>query len=242
MNPQEEYYNDLLIQFGLFTTATTLITFVVAVFKVKYFNKPLWVFFFYVLATIFSYTLEQVFIWSVNAHTDFWLPYLKRFDISDTHFLEVISTLKNFLLVGWAYSILLEGKFGKLVKYISLLLALFAIIDYLYISGYKSTSVFISTLVGFFMVLIPMIYLWFLYHQDNKISIYKIPYFWFSVALITSHLLGLLFYFMSDKIYKTDFILFVKISIIRNCITILRHCVFAYGFWLARYVRFLPKP
>jgi hypothetical protein len=241
MNPQEEYYNNILIQFGQFTTASTFITFVAAIFRIKYFNKPLWVFFIYVLATILSYALEQAFIWSVNAHTDFWLPYLKRFDIGDTHFLQIISTLKNFIFLGWAYSLLLAGELGKFVKYFSLFLALLAIIDYLFITGYKAPGVLMPTVVGFFMVSLPMLYLWFLYHKNNRISIYKIPYFWFSIALVIAHLLGLIFYFMGEKVYKTDFILFVKISIVRNFITIIRSSVFAYGFWMAKYVRFLPK-
>jgi hypothetical protein len=58
---------------------------------------------------------------------------------------------------------------------------------------------------------------------------------------VVAHLLGLLFYFMGEKVYQTDFILFVKISLVRNIITIIRSCVFAYGFWMAKYVRFLPK-
>ncbi len=127
------------------------------------------------------------------------------FDISDTHFLQIISTLKKFLLLGWVYSVLLKGELGKFIKYFSLFLILFALIDYFYITGYKAPGV-LMTIVGFFMVLWPMLYLWFLYHQHNRISIYKIPYFWFSIALIMAHILGLLFYFVGEKVYKIDFI------------------------------------
>lgn len=241
MTPQEKYYNDFLIIFGQFTTATMYITFIVAVFFIKYFNKPLWVFFTYIVATIFANSLEQVFIWTVNTHTDFWLPYLRKFDIGDTHFLGIISTLKNFILLGWFYKILLNNQWGKYVQYLGIFLSIFSIIDYIWITGYKAPGVLMPTISGFFVVLVPMIYLWFLYKRDNRISIYKIPYFWFSIALIVAHLLGLLFYFMGEKVYKTDFILFVKISVIRNIITILRYFIFAYGFWMAKYIRFLPK-
>ncbi|MCU0470659.1 MAG: hypothetical protein MUF58_18890 [Arcicella sp.] len=238
MTPQEEYYNELLTQFGQITTATMFITFIVALFNVKYFNKPLWIFFGYIVATILSNAIEQLFIWSVNTHTDFWLPYLRKFGIGDTHFLGIISTLKNFLLIGWFYATLLEKPFGKYVQYVSIFLAFMSVIDYIWITGYHVAGVLMPTLTGFFTMIVPMLYLWFLYHRDNKISLYKIPYFWFSIALIVAHLLGLLFYFVSEKLYQTNFILFVKISIVRNIVTILRHFVFAYGFWLSRYVRF----
>lgn len=241
MTPQEKYYNDFLTIFGQFTTATMYLTFIVAVFRIRYFNKPLWVFFAYIVVTILANTLEQVFIWAVSTYTDFWLPYLRKFDIGDTHFLGIISTLKNFLILGWFYKLLLDTNWGKYLQYLSIFLAIFAVIDYIWITGYKAPGVLMPTISGFFVVLAPMLYLWQLYKRNNRFSIYKIPYFWFSIPLIVANLLGLFFYSVGEKIYETNFILFVKISVARNVITILRYFVFAYGFWLAKYVRFLPK-
>jgi hypothetical protein len=241
MTPLEKEYNDILIQFGQFTTVATYLPLVVAIFRIKHFNKPLWVFFGYIVATVFTNSLEQIVIWAVGAYPHFLVPYLHKLGIENTLFLGIFSTLKNLLLIGWFYGLLLRDKHGKYIKYLSVFLAIFAIIDYLFITGYKVTGVLMPTIVGFFVVLVPMTYLWFLYRKDNRISIYKIPYFWFSIALVVAHLLGLLFYFMGEKVYKTDFVLFVKISLLRNCITIIRSCVFAYGFWMAKYLRFLPK-
>jgi hypothetical protein len=241
MTPLEKQYNDILTQFGQFTTAATYITLVVAVFRIRYFNKTMWVFFVYIVATIFIYTLEATFIWAVKNYTAFWLPYLKKFDITDTNFLEILSTLKSIILIAWFYKVLLTEKWEKYVVYVGTIMTIFAIVDYIWITGYKSSGMLITTFVGLFLIIIPMIYLWQLYKRDNRISIYKIPYFWFSIALIIANLLGLFFYFVSDKMYKTDFILYVKLSVARNVITILRYFVFAYGFWLAKYIRFLPK-
>ncbi|MES2519044.1 MAG: hypothetical protein V4585_13100 [Bacteroidota bacterium] len=241
MTPFEKEYNDILVQFGQLTTAATYLTLIIGFWVIKYFNKPLWVFFAYIVATVFTNSLEQIVIWSVGAYPKLLVPYLHKFGIENTLFLGIFSNLKNLLLLGWFYSLLLTDKLGKYVRYLSLSLAGFAIIDYLFITGYKVSGVLTPTLTGFFVVLVPMTYLWVLYNRDNRISIYKIPYFWFSIALIIAHLLGLLFYFIGEKVYKTDFILFVKISVVRNTVTILRHFVFAYGFWMAKYVRFLPK-
>lgn len=237
----EKQFNDILIQSGQFTTVATYVTLVVAVFRIRYFNKPMWVFFAYIGATIFLYTLEAVFIWSVKNYTTFWLPYLKRFDISDTNFLEILSTLKSIILIAWFYKIILTEKWGKYVGHVGIIMILFAFVDYIWITGYKSSGMLIISLVGLFLVLVPMLYLWQLYQRDNRISIYKIPYFWFSIALIIANLVGLFFYFVSEKMYETDFILYVKFSVARNVVTILRYFVFAYGFWLAKYIRFLPK-
>ena len=241
MTPLEKQYNDILTQSGQLTTAATYFTLVVAVFRIRYFNKTTWVFFAYIVATIFIYTLEAVFIWSVKNYTPFWLPYLKRFDIADTNFLEILSTLKSIILIAWFYKILLTKKWGKSIGYVGIMMTLFAIIDYTWITGYRASGTLMPTFVGFFLIITPMLYLWQLYRRDNRISIYKIPYFWFSIALVIANLLGLFFYFVSEKVYDTDFILYVKLSIARNVVTILRYFVFAYGFWLVKYLRFLPK-
>jgi hypothetical protein len=234
MTPLEKQYNDILTQFGQFTTAATYVTLVVAVFRIRYFNKAMWVFFAYIVATIFIYTLEATFIWAVKNYTAFWLPYLKRFDISDTNFLEILSTLKSIILIAWFYKILLAEKWGMYLGYVCIIMTIFAIVDYIWITGYKTSGMLMPTLVGFFLVIFPMLYLWQLYKRDNRISIYKIPFFWLSIALVIAN-------FVSEKMYETDFILFVKFSVARNVVTILRYFVFAYGFWQAKYLRFLPK-
>jgi hypothetical protein len=241
MTPLEKQYNDILTQFGQLTTAATYITLVVAVVRIRYFNKAMWLFFTYIAVTIFLYTLEATFIWAVKNYTAFWLPYLKKFDISDTNFLEILSTLKSIILIALFYEVLLPKQQGHYVIGTGIMMSLFAIIDYIWITGYKSSGMLMPTLVGLFLIVIPMLYLWQLYKRNNRISIYKIPYFWFSIALVIANLLGLFFYFVSEKMYETDFILFVKFSIARNLVTILRYFVFAYGFWQAKYLRFLPK-
>ena len=48
--------------------------------------------------------------------------------------------------------------------------------------------------------------------------------------IVVAHLLGLLLYSMGEKIYKTDFVLFVKISIVRNTITVIRSMVLRMDF------------
>jgi hypothetical protein len=241
MTPLEKEYNDILIHFGQLTTVATYLPLVVAIFRIKYFNKALWVFFAYIVATVFTNSLEQIVIWAVGAYPKLLVPYLNKFGIENTLFLGIFSILKNLLFLGWFYKLLLKDTLGKYIGYLSVFLAIFALIDYLFITGYKVSGVLMPTVVGFFVVLVPMTYLWFLYRRDNRISIYKIPYFWFSIALVVAHLLGLLFYFMGEKVYKTDFVLFVKISVLRNTITIIRSIVFSYGFWMTKYVRFLPK-
>ncbi len=240
MTPEENQYNNLLTQFGQLTIATMLLPVVVALLRYRQLNKPALVFFWYLLSVIGVSLIEQAFIWAVNTYTSFWLPYLTRWKIGDTHFLGILAYLTNFLFLGWFYSLIIQPtRVAKGAFRVSIALALVALIDYIWITGYAAPGVLTPTLNGLFTIILPMVQLWFLIQQDQKVSLYKIPYFWFSAGMILSHLFSLLFFFIGEKIYQTDFMLFVKLSIAGNCLRILAQLLYAYGFLQARTLRYL---
>lgn len=240
MTPEENQYNNFLTEFGQVTIATMLLPVVVALLRYQQLNKVAWVFFWYLVSTIGVNLIEQAFIWAVNSYTSFWLPYLTRWKIGDTHFLGILAYLTDFLFLGWFYNLIIKPiSVAKWTFRLSMMLALVALIDYIWITGYAAPGVLTPTLNGLFTIILPMIQLWFLIQQDHKVALYKIPYFWFSTGLILSHLFSLLFFFIGDKIYQTDFLLFVKLSIAGNCLRILAHLLYAYGFGQARTLRYL---
>ncbi|GAB3321526.1 hypothetical protein GCM10027299_16080 [Larkinella ripae] len=242
MTPEESQYNDLLTQFGQFTIVMMLLPALVALVRYRYLNKPGRVFFGYLVATISVNIIEQLFIWStdVNTYYSFWEPYLIRWQIDNTYFLQILAYLKNFLFLGWFYGlILVPVGIGQWTFRISVLLALLALIDYVWISGYNQPAVLTPTLSGLYTTLLPMLQLWFLIQQQHKVSLVKIPYVWFSTGLILANLFTLLFFLFNEKIYQTDFLLFVKMSLARNCLEIVSQVLFAYGFWQAKTLRYL---
>jgi hypothetical protein len=240
MTQEENWYNDLLTRSGQITAVAMLIPLAMAVMRYRMLNKPARVFFWYLVVVLLVNFIEQLFIWAVNAYTDFWLPYLDYWKIGDTNFLGILAFLSNFLFLGWYYRlIIVPADIGKWVQRISIFLAMFALVDYFWITGYNAAGVFVPVLNGLFTTVVPMAQLWFLIRQDHKVGLYKIPYFWFSTGLIVSHLFSLLFFFTGEKLYETDFSLFVKLSVAGNCLRLLVQLLYAYGFYKARALKYL---
>jgi len=240
MTPEENWYNDLLTRSGQITAVAMLIPLAMAVIRYRMLNKPARVFFWYLVVVLFVSFIEQLFIWAVNAYTDFWHPYLDYWKIGDTNFLGILAFLSNFLFLGWYYRlIIVPADIGKWVHWLAIFLAVFALVDYFWITGYNAAGVFVPALNGLFTTVVPMAQLWFLIRQDHKVSLYKIPYFWFSTGLIMSHLFSLLFFLTGEKLYETDFSLFVKISVAGNCLRLLVQLLYAYGFHKARALKYI---
>lgn len=239
MNPEENYYNELLTTFGQITTATMIIPVVVVLVKYQQFNRSIWAFWWYAITILCCSLLEVIFILAVNTYTDFWLPFLKYWGIGDTHFLQIVSYLNSFILFGWCYSLLVEGPTQQYVRWSSWVLSGVAMIDYIWISGYKNPSVISPITAGLYGTLLPMFYLWLLSRSDQRISFFQIPYVWFSFSFVLLNLTTLLFSFVSAKLYQTDFAFFVRASLGRNALIIIQNLLYAYGFWLAIYGKFM---
>ncbi|NIJ52869.1 hypothetical protein [Dyadobacter arcticus] len=236
----EAFYNKLFIQFGQFTIAAMFIPVVAAMLHYRLLDKASRIFLLYLSVIILVNLIEQAFIWSVNNQTDLWRPFLTKFEIGDTNFLGILSFLTDFIFLGLFFSVtVVPAGIGKWIGWASVLLALIAVVDYFWITGYNATGVFTPTLDGIFASLLPLIQLGYMVRQDYKVSIYKIPYFWFSSGLIVTHLLALLFYLAGDKIYDTDFPLYVKLYLIGNCLNIASQILYAIGFRHARTLRYI---
>jgi hypothetical protein len=242
MNEQEIYFNKLLLLSGKIGTLMILLPLFLALIKKTNLNKALKVFVLYCVFAFISGFLLQIFVWSVDNYTTFWKPYLDRWDIHDTNFLAIISYSNNFAILGMYFSKTIHNK--KVVFAIisiSILLFILAIVDYIFIEGFRQFTIFTSTASAIFCFVLPLIHFWYLFHEDSKIEINKNPYFWIALGLLIPNLIGLFIHFAGNKIYGTDFILYCKIAITRSIIGIVGQIFFAIGFYYARYTKYMPK-
>lgn len=238
----EIYYNKILILFGRLNIASMILPIVIAIWMWKRLNKPLKVFLGYCVVTLLINLLEQMFIWSVDKYTDFWLPILRYWRIENTNFLQILYYLRDFTFLGWFYSILLPLHSEIWVKRIAISLFFATLINYLFIEGYRVYGIFNPAIDAIFSFVLPLFYLWFLYQSFFHIPLYKNPYFWLSFGLIFINLLGLFLYFAGNKMQQTDFVLFAKVVIIKNCLEIIGRIILSIGFWYAPYVQHLLPP
>ncbi|AXE19109.1 hypothetical protein DR864_15800 [Runella rosea] len=242
MPNDEKFYTHLIVVLGQITTAAMVIPLVVAVARWRLLTSPLRIFFWSRLALVVSASFELLFIEVVTRYQDFWVPYLNKWQISDTNFLQITSQLPTFLLIGWFYSSLLstyEKKAYNIVWLISIGLALTAVINYLFIEGFRVHGTLNPLMLSLFLISIPMIYLFFLAKTPFGIPLSKTPYFWISVGILLVNLLSLFFSTTGNKLYLTDYVLYAKFLIARNAISVLAQFIFAYAFYQAKYARLI---
>lgn len=238
----EDFYNGLLILTARINISIMLLPIVVAIFIRKEFNKPLHIFLIYCLVTLAINLLEQAFIWGVTKYYEQCKTYLVYWNIGDTNFLQILYYLKDFIFLGWFYSLLVPKQYNISIKWIAALLSLVATINYLFIEGYNVYGTFNPAADAIFSFALPAFYLWFMYRENLSFPIKKNPYFWISFGLIFTNLIGLFLYLVGDTIYGDDFILFAKISIGRNIFDMISQMLLAIGFWHSPYAKYVtPK-
>lgn len=241
MTQIELEYNNYFIFSAKITIATMIIPIVVGIINKDKLNKPIKVFLWYCIITFVLNIFEQVFIWTTMHYRDLMNPFLKKFDIKSTSFLQIFYYLKNFTLLGYFFYLIIKPKkLANYIKYTSIGLVILSIVNYVFVEGYNSFGVFNPTIDAIYCFVIPLIYMWYLYNTDTVVPINKNPFFWINVGLILTALIGLYLFFTQDKLEKTDLLLFFKIAMVKNLIMIIEQILEAIGFYYARYTKFLP--
>jgi hypothetical protein len=242
MNVTEAYYNDLMILWGKITIGVAILPLLFGLFYWHRFNKPLKIYWWFLLIGIMPYFMEQFFVWSVNNYLEFWKPYLKQFNIESTNFLRILPQINNFALLGWFLSLVFRpNPLTGFVKGLSLLLVVVAMVNYLFIQGHNMAGGFNSTASALYCLLLPLAYMWYLYNQESKVHLVENPYFWISLGLIIPNLLGLFLYFAGDVLYRENFMLYAQFFLAKTGIEIIAQLLTVIGFHYAPKVKYLPS-
>lgn len=243
MNLQENYFNFLYINSGKIQLIFQTIPIIVGIWHRKILNKPLRLFLIYYCITFTINILEVLFIWTTANYTAFCLPYLHYLGIDSTNFISIFHYLANFGIMGWYFSLVFKPKpISYWINRMSIALFISAFVNYLFIEGYNIYGVFNPLIDSLFSIVLPIIFMWSLFNQmESKVPITKNPYFWVNLRFIVPNLIGLFFYFAGDKLYKTDFILFVEMSIVRMSFFVIGHLFATLAFYYARYTKYLPQ-
>lgn len=233
--------NEILLLAGKITTFLMLLPIAVGIWKWQRLNKPLKAFFYFCLVSFLLNILELLFVWICNNRVEWVLPFLKWAKIGNTNFVHIFYGLKNYIFLGWFYSYVFKpASLAHWVKPAVWVLCIVSLINYFFIEGYNVASGFNYIVPSIFCWLPPMVFMWYIFREDSKVPLTRNSYFWIFLSLIVSNLPSFLQSFMGQKIYETDFLLFVTISSFKNFFLIIGVAFRTIGFWNARYVRFLP--
>ena len=242
MNSFIQALNRLIVFLGKVATVAMILPIIVAIANFRYLNRPLKIIFWFSIFRLFVSLITQFIIWVVSTYQNYFVPILNRWDIHNMSFISILAHLNNFGLLGWYFSLIIEDKKIKyIIRLISVFLFITAIINYIFIEGYKSPNVFNSTSSNIFCFLLPLIHLWFLYGEDSKVPIAKNPYFWISLGLIIPNLTGLITSIIGKKLKQTDPALFFQVDIGYAVLQIFGYLLIAIGFYYARYTKYLPQ-
>ncbi len=238
--PENDYYSYLILLSAKGVIGISLLPLSIGLLKWKKLNKPLKIYWFFLLASLGLYLFEQIFVWAVKSNRDLWIPILNSLNIADTNFLRYPYHIINFSLLGWfLYLILLPGTVAFWVKRLSLTLVFLVTVNYFFIQGHNMAGGFNSTVSALYCFVLPLISMWYLYHRDSKVPLVHNPYFWINLGLIIPSLLGLFLYFAGDVIYNEKYALFAQLTILKNGIEIIAQVLTAIGFYYARNVKYL---
>lgn len=234
------YYYDLWMTMALLGLFTMLLPILAGIKYRKVFNKPTRIFFIYVIVHFIVASGEQAVYWMMVYQNPILSMILKFLSLKTFNFYSIFFIISDFLLLGYFfYLLLVPRKIAKWVFIISYSILASTIINFLFIEGPDGFGTYNITVQAFFNFILPIIYMWILYHTDSKVSLYKNPYFWINLGLIIPNLLGLFLFFAGDKIKSTDFLLFCQIMIIRSIIEIISQILITIGFAYGRYAQFL---
>ena len=242
MNDLENYYNQIYIRIGYAILLLILLPVLFGLFRWRYLNASLLIFFWYLIAVLGYNSLEQGFVWSVTNYTKAWQPFLDRFDIADTNFLNIISRLLDYILLGFFYTAILNSSVGTWVIRVSLLIFVSAIFIYFFIDGFRSYGNVNALVNRIYLVTLPVLYLWSLFRSQSMLNLWRNAYFLISIGLLVPNLFGLFLSFVGDKINQTDFILFVQISLIRNAFSAIGLVLFCFAFQNGKYAKYISIP
>lgn len=244
MSATEQLYNLYLITSAHIVTVFTMLPILIAIWKWKYLNKPLKVFFIYCVLTLGLNLFEIFLIWAsgYSSFKVYILQCLKYFKITNTNFLFIFYSTKNFIYLGLFFTLILKNHINiSWLKPLVVILVISTWINYLFIEGYKVYSTFNHTVDTIFCFALPLYFLWFIFNENPKVPIVKNPYFWIGLGLISTAIIAFYLYLTGDKIRSTDKVLFFKLAIIKNIIIMIEQVLEAIGFYYARYTKYLPE-
>lgn len=238
----EGFYNNLLIIFSKVTLGFKVLPIFIAIWNRRNLNKSLKVLLSHKIAAVSIGLFVQLFIWVATYHIYIIMPFIKAFKIENTNFFQILYYTIDFVLIGYFFSLILKPyRLSELIKVISSIFLISIIINYLFIEGHNVYGVFNPVCDAIFTFIIPLLYMWFLFKKTTIVPLNKNPYFWVNVGLIVTNLVALYGFFVGNKLQQTDFILYVKISILNQISSIIGSVLIAIGFYYARYTKYLPR-
>ncbi len=238
MSKEEIYFNSLLQYIGFIKIGVLLIPIFIGLLRKRFLDKIIKHFLFYRICVLIINSLFSLFIWGANNYTDFFLPFLERFNISNTFFLDILMYLTEIYFLGIFFSSIHNF---NLIKQLTYLYIPIAIGIYFFIDGYQEHGRVNSLILKFFVIGLSLWYLKKAFATNLNRSFFRNYYALICLGLFLPNVFQLLFSLFANNLDKTNFVLYAKLKIAANFIDFIGYFLYGWVFLKARNLKFLER-
>ncbi|MCU0326279.1 MAG: hypothetical protein MUF45_13640 [Spirosomaceae bacterium] len=184
--------------------------------------------FWYALIAFIIAIGEMTFIYLVKNYTEYFMPFLKRFEISNTFFISPLYYINELVFISLFFYQILKDKYPQIFL-IGCLLAILEIINTLFFEGYKEAQFWGSLVYILNNIILSILYI----YNFNTQKLNQIPtkhsYYLIALAILIFYLLSLFIYLLTKFIFDDFTIIYYQLSIFRMSVQFLGYLVMSFA-------------
>ncbi len=170
----------------------------------------------------------MTFIYLVKNYTEYFMPFLKRFEISNTFFISPLYYINELVFISLFFYQILKDKYPQIFL-IGCLLAILEIINTLFFEGYKEAQFWGSLVYILNNIILSILYI----YNFNTQKLNQIPtkhsYYLIALAILIFYLLSLFIYLLTKFIFDDFTIIYYQLSIFRMSVQFLGYLVMSFA-------------
>lgn len=225
----------LLLTFKLLTFIWIIVN-AIAIWNKKNWSKTLSIFYYYSFVTL----LISLLIHGILIFASVFAPLLSYFQITNTNAFDFLFYLRNDILLAYFFYLLMTPrKIAKWILYTGFSLAIYNIINCIVWKGYLNPGIFAPLSDNIFCFVVPAIYCWILFQEENIVPLRKNPYFWITMGSLMLALTTFFYYLTENYLFQNDEELYQKLSIGRNFLMMIEQSMYIIAFYYAKNTRLL---
>lgn len=238
----EQQYNLYLFYSSVFSSALMTLPVIVAFVNRKSLNKVLKIFFWYCMVALLVAAMHILFIWATSTYFEYWKNLLYKYQIGDTNFMSILSYLNTYLILGYYFSEeIYNKKYQKLILSLCGAIAVIGVIDYLFITGFRNYGYFNPIATSSLAIVFSLISLRAIFQKDTLVPIVKNTYFWLALGILVPNVIGLFLRLAGNSIYGEDFILYCKVSMLKDIFFDIAQILILIGFYRLKFVKYIDS-
>lgn len=193
-------------------------------------NKAIGALFWYALIAFMISVGEMLFIYLVKNYTDYFIPFLKKFEISNTFFISPLYYITELVFLSLFFHHILKNKYSSIFR-IGCVLAIVEVINTIFFEGYKEAQFWGSLIYILNNIILSILYIYHFNTQKLKQLQTKHSFYLIALAILIYYLLSLFIYLVTKFIFDDFTVIYYQLSIFRMIIQCCGYLVMGFAIW-----------